>query len=106
MAMRITDLLVAVSLNYPFSRYDSVVLAAFDLITAVLAIWLRINLANEALSARLISSLCGLVATLSVARVVVGVALAPRFAESPEFACATTRSTATTSPSRSPAPST
>ncbi len=83
MAMRITDLLVAVSLDYPFSRYDSVVLAAFDLITAVLAIWLRVNLANEALSARLISSLCGLVATLSVARVVVGVALAPRFAASP-----------------------
>ncbi len=83
MAMRITDLLVAVSLNYPFSRYDSVVLAAFDLITAVLAIWLRVNLVNETLSARLISSLCGLVATLSVARVVVGVALAPRFAASP-----------------------
>ncbi|HTX97778.1 MAG TPA: hypothetical protein VME67_24845 [Mycobacterium sp.] len=83
MAMRITDLLVAVSLNYPFSRYDSMVLAGFDLATAVLAIWLRINLVDDARSARLISSLCGLVATLSVARVVVGVALAPRFAESP-----------------------
>ena len=83
MAMRITDLLVAVSLNYPFSRYDSLVLAAFDLITAVLTIWLRVNLVNEALPARLISSLCGLVATLSVVRVVVGVALAPRFAASP-----------------------
>lgn len=83
MAMRITDLLVAVSLNYPFSRYDSIVLAAFDLATALLAIWLRINLANDALTARLITSLCGLVATLSVARVIVGVALAPRFAASP-----------------------
>ena len=83
MAMRITDLVVAVSLNYPFSRYDSVVLAAFDLATAVLAIWLRVNLANDALSARLITSLCGLVATLSIARVIVGVALAPRFAASP-----------------------
>ncbi len=83
MAMRFTDLLVAVSLNYPFSRYDSMVLAAFDLATALLAIWLRVNLVNDALSARLITSLCGLVATLSVARVVVGVALAPRFAASP-----------------------
>ncbi|MGZ4527921.1 MAG: DUF7937 domain-containing protein, partial [Mycobacterium sp.] len=83
MAMRITDLLVAVTLNYPFSRYDSVVLAAFDLVTAVLAIWLRFNLVNDGFSARLITSLCGLVATLSVSRVVVGVALAPRFAESP-----------------------
>uniref|UniRef100_UPI001E5DA635 gamma-glutamyl-gamma-aminobutyrate hydrolase family protein n=1 Tax=Mycobacterium sp. Marseille-P9652 TaxID=2654950 RepID=UPI001E5DA635 len=83
MVMRITDLLVSVSLNYPFSRYDSVVLAAFDLVTAVLAIWLRLNLANHRVSARLVSSLCGLVATLCVSRVVVGVALAPRFADSP-----------------------
>lgn len=83
MLMRITDLAVAVSLNYPFSRYDTLVLAAFDLATAVLAIWLRINLGNDAVPARLISSLCGLVATLSITRVVVGVALAPRFEESP-----------------------
>ncbi|MGD1240503.1 hypothetical protein [Mycobacterium seoulense] len=83
MLMRFTDLFVAVSLDYPFSRYNSVVLAAFDLVTAVLAIWLRTNLGNAARSARLISSLCGLVATLSVARVVVGVVLAPRFADSP-----------------------
>ncbi len=82
--MRIDDLAVAVTLNYPFSRYDTLVLAAFDLVTAVLAIWLRINLVSATLSARLTSSLCGLVATLSVARVVVGVALAPRFAEPPD----------------------
>ncbi len=81
--MRIDDLAVAVTLNYPYSRYDTLVLAAFDLVTAVLAIWLRINLVNENLSARLTSSLCGLVATLSIARVVVGVALTPRFAEPP-----------------------
>ena len=31
--MRITDLVVAVSLNFPFSRYDSMALAAFDLLT-------------------------------------------------------------------------
>ncbi len=83
MAMRVTDLTVAVSLNYPFSRYDSMVLAGFDLVTAALALWLRINLANDAVSARLVSSLCGLVATLSVSRVVLGVALAPRFQEPP-----------------------
>jgi hypothetical protein len=83
MLMRITDLAVAVSLSYPFSRYDNVVLAAFDLATAVLALWLRINLGNDTVSARLISSLCGLVATLTISRVVVGVALAPRFEESP-----------------------
>lgn len=82
MAMRITDLGVAVSLNYPFSRYDTMVLAGFDLATAALAIWLRSKLGRPD-SPRLISSLCGLVATMAVARVVVGVALAPRFAESP-----------------------
>nr|WP_197517847.1 hypothetical protein [Mycobacterium sp. E796] len=83
MVMRITDLAVAVTLNYPFSRYDSMVLAAFDLATAVLAIWLRINVGNDAVSPRLISSLCGLVATLGISRVVLGVALAPRFEEAP-----------------------
>ncbi|WP_293321065.1 hypothetical protein [Mycobacterium sp.] len=83
MAMRITDLAVAVMLNYPYSRYDSMVLAAFDLATAVLAIWLRINLVHDSVSARLVSSLCGLVAALSISRVVVGVALAPRFLQPP-----------------------
>jgi hypothetical protein len=83
MVMRVTDLIVGVTLNYPYSRYDSMVLAAFDLGTAVLAIWLRVNLVNDTVSARLISSLCGLVATLSISRVVVGVALAPRFEEMP-----------------------
>jgi hypothetical protein len=83
MAMRLTDLGVAVTLDYPFSRYDSIVLAVFDLITAGLAIWLRIRLGGKPVSPRLVSSLCGLIATLTVARVVVGVELAPRFAESP-----------------------
>ena len=82
--MRATDLGVAVALNYPYSRYDTMTMAAFDLATAVLAIWLRINLANRVVSARLITSLCGLLVTFSIARVVVGVVLAPRFLEPPE----------------------
>ena len=81
--MRITDLVVGVMLNYPYSRYDTLTLAAFDLATAVLAIWLRVKLANDSVSARLVSSLCGLLVTLSVSRVVVGVVLAPRFQEPP-----------------------
>lgn len=81
MLMRVTDLLVGISLNYPFSRYDSVVLAGFDVVSAALALWARARLGNE--SARSVSALCGLVATLGVARVVVGLALAPRFADSP-----------------------
>jgi len=77
--MRITDLLVTVSLNFPFSRYDSMALAAFDLFTAVVAVWLRVNLINLSLSARLVSSVCGLLVALTVARIVVGIELAPRF---------------------------
>jgi len=81
--MRMNDLAVSMSLNYPFSRYDSIVLAGFDVITALLAIWLRMSLADGTRSARLVSSLCGLVAALTIARVIVGVVLAPRFADSP-----------------------
>ncbi len=83
MLMRANDLAVAVGLNYPFSRYDTMTLAAFDLATTVLAVWLRINLANDSVRARLISSLSGLLVTLSIARVVVGVVLAPRFQQPP-----------------------
>ena len=81
--MRITDLVVGVLLNYPYSRYDTMALAAFDLTTGVLAMWLRVNLAGGSVSARLTSSLCGLLVTLSISRVVVGVVLAPRFLEPP-----------------------
>jgi hypothetical protein len=83
MLMRANDLAVAISLNYPFSRYDTMTLAAFDLATTVLAIWLRTNLAKDSARARLISSLAGLLVTLSIARVVVGVVLAPRFQQPP-----------------------
>ncbi len=83
MSMRVNDLAVAVSLNYPFSRYDTMTLAAFDLAAAVLAIWLRIALGNDSVRARMISSLAGLLVTLSIARVVVGVVLAPRFQQPP-----------------------
>jgi len=77
--MRITDLVVAVLLNYPYSRYDTVTLAVFDGATGVLAIWLRRTLANTSGSARPIASLCGALATLTIARVIVGIMLAPRF---------------------------
>ncbi|SON58975.1 hypothetical protein MSIMFI_00456 [Mycobacterium simulans] len=81
--MRITDLVVAVILNYPYSRYDTMTLAAFDLGTAVLALWLLFNAANAALRPRLIASLCGFLFSLTVCRVILGIALAPRFEKSP-----------------------
>lgn len=81
--MRMTDLVVSVMLNYPFSRYDSMTLAAFDLVTAVLALWLRVNLANKAVSPRLVTALSGFLFALTVTRVIVGVVLAPRFQDNP-----------------------
>lgn len=81
--MRITAFAVAVALDYPYSRYDTMTMIVFDLATAVLAFWLRRKLADGAGSQRLISSLCGLVVTFSAARIAVGVMLAPRFAEVP-----------------------
>jgi hypothetical protein len=81
--MRITDLAVGVALDYPYSRYDSLTLAGFDLATAVLAIWLRKKLGSSPVSSRLVTSLCGFLVTFSVARVVVGVMLAPRFLQPP-----------------------
>ena len=81
--MRITDFTGAVILNYPYSRYDSMTLAAFDLATAALAIWLRIKLANTSVPTRLITSLTGLLVTFGIARVVLGVLLAPRFVVPP-----------------------
>jgi hypothetical protein len=69
---------VAVDLNFPFSR-DSTALAAFDLITALVAVWLRANLDNVSLPVRLVASVCGLPVTLTVARIVMGIVLAPRF---------------------------
>lgn len=80
--MRLTDLGDAVLLNYPFSRYDSMTLAGFDLATTILATWLRVNLANEALSTRLISTLSGFLFALTASRVIVGIVLAPRFQNS------------------------
>jgi hypothetical protein len=79
MVMRITDLFVAVSLNFPFSRYDSMALAAFDLLAAIIAVWLRGNLVSFSLPVRVVSSVCGLLVALTVARIVMGLMLAPRF---------------------------
>ncbi|OBA83437.1 hypothetical protein A9W99_08165 [Mycobacterium sp. 1164966.3] len=81
--MRITDFTGAVILNYPYSRYDSMTLAAFDLATAALAIWLRIKLATTSIPTRLTTSLTGLLVTIGIARVVLGVWLAPRFVVPP-----------------------
>jgi hypothetical protein len=81
--MRITDFTGARILNYPYSRYDSMTLAAFDLATAGLALWLRIKLAKSAALTRLVATLTGLLVTFGIARVVLGIWLAPRLVMAP-----------------------
>jgi hypothetical protein len=81
--MRATDVIVAAVLHLSRSPYDSVAMAAFDVVTAALALWLRNNLVNRSLPAAVISSLCGVLLVLSVSRIVVGIALSPRTAGTP-----------------------
>ena len=81
--MRATDVVVAAVLHLSRAPYDSVAMAAFDVVTAALAMWLRINLVNRSLPVAVISSLCGVLLVLSVSRIVVGIALSPRIAGAP-----------------------
>ncbi|WP_275998889.1 DUF7937 domain-containing protein [Mycobacterium noviomagense] len=78
--MRVTDIVVSLSLKLPYSPYNSAATAAFDLVTAVIAVWIYINLLNRALPAVLITSACAVLVVLTVSRIVVGIALAPRVA--------------------------
>lgn len=75
--MRGTDLVVAVGLDLPRSPYDSAAMAAFDVVTAVLAVWLRINLTNRSLPAAAIWSTGAILFGFTLARIVVGIGLAP-----------------------------
>ena len=84
--MRATDVVVAAVLHLSRAPYDSVAMAAFDVVTAALAMWLRINLVNRSLPVAVISSLCGVLLVLSVSRIVVGIALSPRIAGTPSGA--------------------
>lgn len=76
--LRIFDVIVAISLDLPISPYDSVALLAFDVVAAVVAVWVRVNFTNSSLHPAVISALCGVVFVLTVCRVAVGVGLAPR----------------------------
>ena len=81
--MRATDVIVAAVLHLSRSPYNNTAMATFDVVTAALAIWLRRNLVSRSLQVAVISSLCGVLLVLSVSRIVLGVALAPRIAGTP-----------------------
>lgn len=76
--LRIFDMIVTASLDMPFSPYDSVALLAFDVVTAAAALWIRYNINGTALHPAVLSAGAGVLAVLTICRVVVGVGLAPR----------------------------
>ena len=65
-ADEVTDLAVAVTLNYPYSRYDTMTLAAFDLATGGACDLAPGQPGNASVSTRLTTSLCGLLCTLGI----------------------------------------
>ncbi|BBY34184.1 hypothetical protein BST33_02920 [Mycolicibacter minnesotensis] len=79
--MRLVDLSAAIGLDLPYSPYDSAAMAAFDVVTAAIAMWLRLNLTNRSLPAAAVWSVSAVLFGFTIARVVVGVGLAPRLAD-------------------------
>lgn len=77
--LRIVDLMSTSVLDLPSPPYNSTALMAFDLVAAVLAMWLFINHNSASAAPRLVMPLLfGILFVLTVSRVVVGVALVPR----------------------------
>jgi hypothetical protein len=77
--LRIIDLMSTSVLDLPAPPYNSTALMAFDLVVAVLAMWLFVNHNSGSATPRLVLPLLfGILFVLTVSRVVVGVALVPR----------------------------
>jgi hypothetical protein len=77
--LRVTDYVIALSLDLPRAIYDSVALTAFNLVTGCIAIWLRRQLARGGLSSTVIAAFSGSLFVFTAAQLVIGVALAPRY---------------------------
>jgi hypothetical protein len=76
--LRIVDLASASVLDLPAPAYNGIAVMAFDLVVALLAMWLFINSGGGVTPRPLMALFFGILFVLSVARVVVGVALVPR----------------------------
>lgn len=76
--LRIVDLMMASALDLPAPPYYSTTLMAFDLVAAVVAVWLFLNTSGKAAPRMLLTIGYGVLFVLAVCRVIVGVALVPR----------------------------
>ena len=79
--LRVTDYLIAVSLDLPHRAYDSFALTAFNVVTGCIAAWLKHQLAKGGLTSTVIAAFSGVLAVFTAAQLVIGVALAPRYAD-------------------------
>jgi hypothetical protein len=79
--LRVTDYLIAVSLDLPHRIYDSFALTAFNVVTGCVAVWLQRQLAKGGLTSTVIAAFAGVLSVFTAAQLVIGVALAPRYAE-------------------------
>ncbi len=76
--LRVIDVVLAAVLSLPAPPYNSTALMAFDLTTAVLAVWLFVNSANRAAPRTVTGLLLGTLFALLVSRLVLGIALVPQ----------------------------
>ncbi|NDJ90940.1 hypothetical protein [Mycolicibacter kumamotonensis] len=76
--LRITDVWLAGVLSLPTPPYNTTMLMAFDLLTAVLALWLFVNSRNRSASRTVTVVVLGILVVLTVCRLILGVALVPR----------------------------
>ncbi|WP_231737631.1 hypothetical protein [Mycobacterium sp. IS-1742] len=76
--LRIVDLMMASALDLPAPPYYATTLMAFDLIAAVVAVWLFLNSSGKVTPRMVLTVGYGVLFALAVCRVIVGVALVPR----------------------------
>lgn len=76
--LRVFDLISNAVLDLRAVPYNGTALMAFDIVTAVLAMWLFVNAFRRSRTVRLTALLLGVLFVLTVSRLILGVALVPR----------------------------
>ncbi len=76
--LRIVDLMSASVLDLPAPPYNSTALMAFDLLAALLAMWLFLNSVNTVAPKLLVTALFAVLVAVTLSRVILGIVLVPR----------------------------